>query len=215
MLNEGLRTDKTYATIYENLSSIYMEMARDSYGKALQLGVKLQPLPLKQLAIKEDKPITVVSNTEAETKPQPVNEQLDNIVKLNTTNETKVTAEAVTISSKQQDVIDSLQAWAAAWSAQAVDLYLSFYHRDYKPARGVSRSSWQAQRRDRLKRPKWIQIELDEINVELTAENRAKVTLVQSYKSNTYQDKTRKQVLLAATSNGWRILKERSLGTVR
>ncbi|MGD8812822.1 MAG: tetratricopeptide repeat protein, partial [Thioalkalispiraceae bacterium] len=41
-LDKGLKTSETYAVIYDNLSNIYMEMARDSYGKALQLGLELK-----------------------------------------------------------------------------------------------------------------------------------------------------------------------------
>lgn len=37
LLELALMTDSNYATIYRNLGSVYAEMARDSYGKALQL----------------------------------------------------------------------------------------------------------------------------------------------------------------------------------
>jgi len=36
-LEQALATDKRYATIYRNLGSVYAEMARGSYGRALQL----------------------------------------------------------------------------------------------------------------------------------------------------------------------------------
>jgi hypothetical protein len=53
------------------------------------------------------------------------------------------------------------------------------------------------------------------MKVELQNQDKARVTLVQSYRSNTYQDKVRKQMVLANTADGWRILRERSLGLVR
>ena len=36
-LEKALATDEDYATIYRNLGTVYAEMARDSYGRALQL----------------------------------------------------------------------------------------------------------------------------------------------------------------------------------
>jgi tetratricopeptide (TPR) repeat protein len=217
-LNAGLKTDKTYATIYDNLSNIYRQMARDSYGKALQLGGKPAPLPLRRLSVKSNQPIAVAVTSATSSEPSEtskVNDKADDVVSPAPSAEEVVSAEAAEISSDEQQVIDSLQAWAAAWSAQAVDLYLSFYHRDFKPLRGLKRAAWEAQRRTRLNNPTWIQVQLDDIKIEMTAENHARVTLVQSYKSNGYQDKTRKQILLAQSGNGWRIVKEHSIGIVQ
>ncbi|MBI1423384.1 MAG: tetratricopeptide repeat protein [Gammaproteobacteria bacterium] len=52
LLERALRSDPVYATVYENLSAIYVEMARDSYGKALRLDTPPQPVALRLL----DKP---------------------------------------------------------------------------------------------------------------------------------------------------------------
>lgn len=214
VLNQGMKTSQTYAVIYDNLSNIYMEMARDSYGKALQLGVKLQPLPLKKLALQAapSQPLlaqatsgTITPSSKPEIKPVISHAEKSTVV---------VAASAVSNSSKQE-VIDSLQGWAAAWSAQATDLYLSFYHQQFAVPDGLGRGAWEAQRKQRLHSPGWIEVELDDMKVDMQQPDRATVTLVQAYRSNTYQDKTRKQIVMAHTSNGWRILQERSLGLVQ
>ncbi len=49
-LEKALATDESYATVYQNLGTVYSEMARDSYGRALQLekgkqAVRLQLFP--------------------------------------------------------------------------------------------------------------------------------------------------------------------------
>ena len=49
-LERALKTDANYATIYNNLASIYAEMARDSYGKALLLDQTRDPLQLITLS---------------------------------------------------------------------------------------------------------------------------------------------------------------------
>jgi|GEM_PF-1111938 len=46
-LERALATDASYATVYRNLGTIYAGMARDSYGKALQLGKGQQPINLQ------------------------------------------------------------------------------------------------------------------------------------------------------------------------
>jgi tetratricopeptide (TPR) repeat protein len=266
-LDKGLKTSETYAVIYDNLSNIYMEMARDSYGKALQLGLELKTPALKKLAITTEaaEKMTVASNTASQQPATPItvakadtevpntvvtpiegeqaepqtadealltNEQAEPqaVDDAPLTNEqaepstmdevqplfpTSVMAAKADINSNKQDVIDSLQSWAAAWAAQAPDLYLSFYHQEFRVPDGQARAAWEADRQQRLRQPEWIQVELDEMKVELQNQDKARVTLVQSYRSNTYQDKVRKQMVLANTAEGWRILRERSLGLVR
>ena len=39
-LEKGIQTSPVYGTIYKNLGMIYAQIARNSYGKALQLGTR-------------------------------------------------------------------------------------------------------------------------------------------------------------------------------
>jgi len=65
VLEKGLNTDPGYAMIYENLTAIYVEMARDSYGKALQFVDKSDhQLKLRSLAELSLKPSEQVSRLE-------------------------------------------------------------------------------------------------------------------------------------------------------
>ncbi|VAX12312.1 hypothetical protein MNBD_GAMMA24-1253, partial [hydrothermal vent metagenome] len=130
-LEQAMQVDPLYATVYENLSAVYVEMARGSYAKALQLGTAPQQLSLKEVALDLD------SAQEAGKK--------QNVQKL----VAKVLAQAkkLPVASKQADKEDkeillTLQGWASAWSAQQVDRYLSFYAPDFRPAKGMSRRRW-------------------------------------------------------------------------
>lgn len=49
-LERAMATDDSYATVYRNLGTIYAEMARDSYGKALQLGDQQTSVSLQMFA---------------------------------------------------------------------------------------------------------------------------------------------------------------------
>lgn len=114
----------------------------------------------------------------------------------------------------KDEIITTMQGWAAAWSAQQVDLYLSFYDEQYHPT-GMSRSDWIEQRKLRVKRPKWVQITLNDFSVAPHQKDRAIVKLVQRYRSENYHDKTRKQFLLQNTPDGWRIMSELSLALLK
>jgi hypothetical protein len=118
------------------------------------------------------------------------------------------TAVAPTVS--KEDVITNLQGWAAAWSDKAVDLYLVFYADDYAPP-GMTHTQWVAQRRERLQAPKWIQVSLSDFQVDAIKDDEARVRLIQEYKADNYQDRTRKEFRLRHTPDGWRIVKETTM----
>ena len=113
---------------------------------------------------------------------------------------------------KKPEAIETvLQAWSAAWSAQAVDMYLSFYHKQYRPNNGMSRNSWQQSRRYRLKKPNWIKISLSDFKVAKKSEKQAVVNFKQLYQSNSFRDVSDKQMVLIYTDNGWQIFREKSI----
>ncbi len=51
-LDKGLATNPDYATIHQNLAAVYTEMARESYGKALQLESTDKRLPIQVFSSK-------------------------------------------------------------------------------------------------------------------------------------------------------------------
>ncbi|MCF6179645.1 MAG: tetratricopeptide repeat protein, partial [Geopsychrobacter sp.] len=67
LLNKALETDPNYLTIYKNVGMIYAAMARDSYGKALQLESQQQQVHLQMLGAKSQQP--VVAQDQKEQKP--------------------------------------------------------------------------------------------------------------------------------------------------
>ena len=69
-LESGIATNEQYKTLYDNLSAIYVEMARGAYSKALKLGVQAKSIELKtlQLATLPSKPTNILVAV-AESKP--------------------------------------------------------------------------------------------------------------------------------------------------
>lgn len=104
--------------------------------------------------------------------------------------------------------VDTLQAWAQAWANRDVEHYLSFYATDFKPSGGLSRSSWATQRRQRVRAPAWIKVELAQFKVTSLSPTRLQVDLAQTYRSPTLTNKASKRMLLVWQGGAWRIQQE-------
>ena len=103
----------------------------------------------------------------------------------------------------------AVRAWAAAWSDQRVDDYLDSYADSYQPPDGQSRARWAATRRERIERPRSIQVGVDAARTVQLADDRVSVSFDQSYASDTYSDKVRKTLLLVWQDGAWKIAEER------
>ena len=157
----------------------------------IALADKTTPLPIKT-------PVKVVKKEIKVTKPV-ASSRVNTAPKIN-----------------KQEVITALHGWAAAWSAQAVDLYLSFYGDEFKPV-NLSKNVWAVQRRIRIKKPRWVNVQLADFNVKANSskQGHAVVQLVQDYRADNYRDKTKKQFVMKRTMDGWRILSEQSLAVLK
>ncbi|MGB1800577.1 MAG: L,D-transpeptidase Cds6 family protein [Gammaproteobacteria bacterium] len=103
-----------------------------------------------------------------------------------------------------------MKNWAKAWSAQDVDAYLASYGRQFVPPKGLSRSAWEKERHVRLNKPRFIKVTLTNIKINLHGKDYAEVRFTQSYQSNTYGDKVKKEVLMPKVDNDWLITQERT-----
>ncbi len=242
-LDKGMATNEQYKTLYDNLSAIYVEMARGAYSKALKPGVQAKATQLKTLnvALRPATPaqnplaasvVTMASTGEKAKPASTVKPRQDKVSTAETTSASKHSDNVVAsvrpvakvkneIESKQSDVnaskdevINALQSWAAAWSAQAVDLYLSFYGKDFKPAK-LSKEVWAVQRRERIRKPRWVNVRLKDFEVKPQQKDKMIVQLVQDYRADNYRDKTKKQFIMQRTADGWRILSEKSVAVIR
>ncbi len=239
ILEQGIRTRESYATIYENLSTVYVEMARDSYVKALRLEDEVKPPKLQlitrlgggspvpiQVASTEPAAITPVAviadpapNEKAPepalapTTPQPVAESEPSVQVARVEAPQKPnTAPAPPL---EQILLAALERWAIAWSDRDVDRYLDAYAPDYLPEDGSSRAAWEAERRQRLTRPAWIKVELNEITVDDRNAGEVTVSVVQDYEAPNYRDRTHKAITLVERDGRWLIREEKSLKTQR
>lgn len=105
---------------------------------------------------------------------------------------------------------DFARSWADAWQGQRLKTYLAHYSKDFEPDGGVGLAVWAQQRRKRLLKPEFIEIELQNVRKKRMGASRARVTFDQRYRSNTYADQTAKALVLRWEEDGWKILKETS-----
>lgn len=106
-----------------------------------------------------------------------------------------------------KSVMALIDSWKADWSGQNVDGYLSHYAGNFSPNKTKSRAAWASERQRIIKRPKWINLELNDVTVSVDG-NRANVDFTQRYSSNTYSDVTKKRLGLISESGVWKIVEE-------
>ena len=209
VLEQGLHAHKGYGVLYESLTAINVAMAREAYSKALQIDLKPSDISIASLSLTKgsggNKINTIVINKNTENNSISIVPPKENIV------EKELTGTIERGSSIPSSLEKVLNAWSVAWSAQAVDIYLSFYHEQYKPTNGMSRRGWAQSRRYRLKKPNWIKVKLTGFDVINSTEKKAVVNFKQFYQSNKFRDESSKQMVLLYTDNGWKIFREKSI----
>lgn len=117
-------------------------------------------------------------------------------------------------SSPLPDPGETMKRWADAWAKQDVATYLSFYGRKFTPPGNQGRSHWEQQRHRALTRPKWIKVELGDMEVDRSGDQ-VRLEFVQTYRSDVFQDKIRKAVVMVREGDRWAILSEETLPSSR
>jgi tetratricopeptide (TPR) repeat protein len=236
-LKNAINTHPSYATAHENLGDIYAKMASRAYNQALELDTsnktareKLslvnelisapvsskpektvvaaaspEPEPVSEPAPKpeEDKPVVKepeIITIPAKPKPKPVDTE-EAVKKVDAEEEKAQNRQAVETAAKN---------WANAWSAQDVDRYLASYGKEFVPPKGLSRKAWENERRKRLRRPSFIKVTLSNMKINLHGKDYAEIRFTQSYQSDTYGDKVKKEILMRKVDNKWLITQERT-----
>lgn len=145
-------------------------------------------------ALPQAKPATV-AETRPETKAEPKPE-----VKAKAADEPDA---------ENDEVLRAVNGWAQAWSDQKVPAYLGYYGKAFQPPKGESRSGWESARKDRISRPKQIDVDVDSPRIKFNEDGRAVVTFTQHYRSDSLKSSTGKTLVLAKNNGKWLIVEER------
>lgn len=110
---------------------------------------------------------------------------------------------------RKQRIMETVKAWAAAWSQQDFETYVSAYADDFPPG-GRSHEIWLALRWARVMHKASIHVQIVSPTVQMLSGQRARVSFVQIYQSPAYSDRINKELTLQQTEFGWRIVRETS-----
>jgi uncharacterized protein YchJ len=109
---------------------------------------------------------------------------------------------------------EALDSWLGAWARQDVDAYIGQYAAGYAPP-GRKRAEWERERRERLRQPVFIRVAAEEVSVQAADSARPRVTFVQRYESERYEEKSRKVLTFVKQGGRWLIEKEENLRLAR
>ena len=207
-LEMAIRTHPSYSTAHENLGDIYAKMASQAYDRALQLDKSNTSTQTKLALIRDlfsktpraTKPTTVTAvaapaeaastvvvaspalpTSAVATAPAAVVSKPIVVAAAPTPVATqKALAKAEPAVDVSAEVLKATREWAAAWSAQKSDKYLSFYAKDFITPDGMGRSAWEAQRKERIAKPASIKVEVQDAKVKEQDSKHASVSFKQS-----------------------------------
>lgn len=107
------------------------------------------------------------------------------------------------------EIIETVEAWARAWSTKDVAAYLAFYAKDFQTPEGEARAQWENTRRQRISAPKTITISIDMPTVSVLSDDQVSVTFRQGYRSDIIVSSPAIKTLSMVRSEGrWLIQRE-------
>lgn len=110
---------------------------------------------------------------------------------------------------QKTEVLRTLNTWAKAWSAGNANGYLAFYGKSFKTPNGEKRADWEQTRKERISKPKSIQVAIVAPEVKFDDATHATVYFKQIYRSDSLQTSTKKTMTLVKAGEKWFILEER------
>jgi len=205
-LEMAIRTHPSYAIAHENLGDVYAKMASEAYDKALQLDRSNAAAQTKLAMIKDLFSGSVVPGKGS---PEPT---IAAATTPATTEKPATPAGKPSAQSAKADtdaVLAAVNGWAKAWSSKNADAYLAYYAPSFQVPGGEARANWEATRRDRIVKPKLIEVTVGSPKVSFDANGRAVVKFRQGYKSDTLNTSGAKILTLVKNNDRWQIVQER------
>jgi tetratricopeptide (TPR) repeat protein len=208
-LEMAIRTHPSYAIAHENLGDVYAKMASEAYDKALQLDRGNAAAQTKLAMIKDLFSSSVVPGKG--TSPAGATESAVAPMAIPDAKEKKQPSPKPPAPGKAETeaVLAAVNGWAKAWSAKDADAYLAHYAPGFQVPGGEPRAAWEAMRRDRITKPKLIDVTVGSPKVSFDANGQAVVSFRQGYKSDTLNTSGAKTLVLTKSNDRWLIFQER------
>ncbi len=204
-LISAINTHPSYATAYENIGNIYSKMAVIAYNRALEMdqGSKKKPVDV-QLALINRFSYATGSSAKSSVK--------ESATKFITLSEKKLPAiEKKSIFSYEEEknqILSVLYGWSQAWASQKPKDYLVYYAPNFQTPGGMPRRIWNKRRHDRLTKPNFIKVNVEQPEITFINDSTARLIFLQDYHSNRFRDKNKKTLIMQKVNGNWRIFKE-------
>jgi tetratricopeptide (TPR) repeat protein len=204
-LEMAIRTHPSYAIAHENLGDVYAKMASEAYDKALQLDRGNAAAQTKLAMIKDLFTGSVVPG-----KGSPDATDVAAATPAATEKPATTTAKPAAPPTKADTdaVLAAVNGWAKAWSSKDASGYLAYYAPNFQVPGGEARANWEATRRDRIVKPKLIEVTVGSPRVSFD-NGRAVVRFRQGYKSDALNTSGAKTLTLVKNNDRWQIVQER------
>ena len=208
-LEMAIRTHPSYATAHENLGDIYAKMASQAYDRALKLDHGNTATQTKLAMIqdlfgdtsrKPSRPEVATSTPAVVVKPP--------VVAAQPTAVKPAMVEPSPTTNQNKEVLNTVHDWAAAWSAKNTSKYLAHYAADFKAPKGTSRADWEAERKERISKPKSIRVSISNPAITFSDTDHARVEFRQSYAAGHFKASSSKTLLMAKSGEKWLIQEE-------
>lgn len=216
-LEKAIRTHPSYATAHENLGDIYAKMASQAYDRALQLDQGNASTQTKLALIRElfskrpakPAPVQIAAAPAASVaQPAPVAAPAPAALPAASAPAAKPEPKPEAKPDIPNEVLKATRAWAAAWSAQDSAKYLAHYAASFETPDGMARTAWEAQRRERIAKPKSIQVEVRDAKVEVRDAQHAVVRFRQTYRASHLKSASTKTLYWVKEDGRWKIQRE-------
>lgn len=112
--------------------------------------------------------------------------------------------------SPQKEIRAMLSSWLDAWRARSYDDYASHYSAAFEPPDGSTLQAWKQRKKILIESARFIQVDINILQLQVNGPL-ASVRINQTYRSDRYADKTRKDLLLRLEGNQWQLISERTL----
>jgi tetratricopeptide (TPR) repeat protein len=114
---------------------------------------------------------------------------------------------SVADAAEAEAVRSAVLAWAKAWSRRDMNEYLQSYASNFVPAERLSRSQWEAERKQRILSKKSISVEIRQLKVKVE-DRTATVQFQQVYSSDNFTGTSRKTLEMVKQGGRWLIVRE-------
>ena len=204
-LRAAIKTNKSYATAYENLGDIYAQRASIAYNDALNLA----PTNRNAVEIKLSMIDNILLPPSARTTLQA---QVNSLAEATpaTQSVSSSTISSQPFSDPSPEVRTAVLSWAEDWSSRNIDAYLNHYAASFRPPNGSSRSAWAKYRSERLQAPSFVIVNISQLQNRTNSDGSVTAEFVQDYQSDGYKDTVKKTLVLVNTEGSWKIQSETS-----